>query len=770
MEWLITLIGLVVLALPVMLVIALVLIFGLRQRVSRLEGKVAALESSVPADTVAAASMAVQEYGDEPYDAVFANGYDNEDQQQKDAMESSHSIAEARMDAAAERDDYPEMEPVASVPPPLPGSFSSDRGHRRVQPGKSGVERAPSEFLERLSRSVKGWFTEGNIPVKIGVLVLFAGVAALLKYVSDQGWLTVPIELRLTGVAAAALGALLFAWRKREHHHLFALSIQGGAIGVLLLTVFAAFSRYSLLPVSAAFGLSVALIAGAGILAVLQNARVLAVFAILAGFLAPIWLSTGSGNHVALFSYYAILNVAILGIAWWRSWRGLNLLGFGFTFGIGTIWGMSDYRVEKFASTEPFLLLFFAFYLLIPILYARKRVGSQRDVIDGSLVFGTPLIAFLLQAGLLEFERLPLAFCALGLGGLYLGLAAVFLRRENFVSLGQAYAVLAIGFATLAVPLALSAQNTACIFAVEGAALIWVGLRQRRLLPQIGGVGLQLMAAIAFGYALADSHGYADTIFANASFMSALLIALAGLASAWCYRNAKITFLSVLFYLWGISWWCGNALHEIHVFIPEVNRADAALVIFAVTGWLAAEVHRRRGAMALGMTTLLAFVAAGPLLLEQSRVHDYPFAGYGLIAWCIYAVLGIRSLLCLRDSDHRLAGYVQFVWWSVWALALSMLSEWLGRRFDLDQGWSTVAIILPWLSLWVSSRYRWRWIAAPLGERFDSFRSAFQGTIFAVLSIWWLYALFQPGGSAPLPWVPLLNPMELTQLAILLLA
>ena len=35
------------------------------------------------------------------------------------------------------------------------------------------------------------------------MLVLLAGVAALLKYASDQGWLNLPIELRLAGVTVA---------------------------------------------------------------------------------------------------------------------------------------------------------------------------------------------------------------------------------------------------------------------------------------------------------------------------------------------------------------------------------------------------------------------------------------------------------------------------------------------------------------------------------------------------------------------------------------
>ena len=123
---------------------------------------------------------------------------------------------------------------------------------------------------------------------------------------------------------------------------------------------------------------------------------------------------------MSLFSYYAILNIAIFAISWWRSWRVLNLLGFLFTFAIGTTWGVLSYKPQLFDSTEPFLILYFGIYLLIPILYAIKRGSDRPGAIDGTLVFANPLIAFSLQAWLLDGERTPLAITAIVLGLIYL--------------------------------------------------------------------------------------------------------------------------------------------------------------------------------------------------------------------------------------------------------------------------------------------------------------------------------------------------------------
>jgi len=742
MEGLLVLLALAVLAVPVLLVVALVSLSGVKARVADLERQ---LEWMRHTGAVREASAAPP----------------------REAPASPRTPPPVP--------DVAPQPPLRETPAPIPSPMRAPEPPRierpvpeapRVAP-RARVAPARPDPVTMAVRMVKRWFMTGNVPVKIGILVLFAGVASLLKYASDQGWMRMPIELRLAGIAAAALAALVFAWRKREQHRVFALSLQGGAIGILLLTVFAAFKLYGLLDAGPAFALSVLLVAGAGVLAVLQDAKALAVFALLAGFLAPIWLSTGSGNHVALFSYYAVLNLAIAGVAWWKSWRVLNVLGFVFTFGIGALWGAFDYRAEKFETTEPFLLLFFAIYLAIPLLHARRQPEGRRGLVEGCLMFGTPLVAFSLQAGLLAGNRLPLAFNALGLAAIYALLAAWLRRREGYGALTPMYALLAVGFATLAVPLALSARATASVFALEGAGLVWLGLYQQRRWPQFGGTLLQLLAAYAFTVGGAASD---DVALANPVFMSALLIALAGLASAWSYRSrAGNAVFATAFYLWGLSWWLGNAINEIDRFVAPEHRADVLLAVIAATGWLAAEVQQRRHASALAWTTLGGLVIAAPIAWVQADVHAHPFAGYGAWSWLVYALLGVRSLVCLRGSEHAIAARAQFAWLLVWPLAISLLLDWLSQHFALAGGWRVLGVALPWCALAALSLFRWRWLSAPLGERFDASRAALQATCFAVLASGWLLALSSAEGGAPLPWIPLLNPLELAQLAALVL-
>ncbi len=761
----------VVMAVPVLLVVALVSVGSLRRRVAALEATLQQMsatgEAYVPPQAAQPAQAAQEPAPQAPADTPAAY-----------AAPATAPVPEEPAPAPAPAPALPPMLPPlpeatgqAEAVQPAPAAAAAQPARVAPEPARRSepLPPPPPNFIERGVEHIKQWFTTGNVPVKVGMLVLLAAVAALLKYASDQGWLTLPVAFRLAAISAGALAALVFAWRKRESHRSFALALQGGAIGVLLLTVFSAYRNHGLIDAGPAFAISVVLIAGLAVMAVLQESRTLAILGVLAGFMAPIWLSDGSGNHVGLFSYYALLNAGIFAIAWVRPWRILNLLGFVFTWGIGIAWGVLQYAPAKFNTTEPFLVLFFVFYLLLPLLYARKVATPGSARIDGCLLFGTPLIAFSLQAALLQGERMPLALCALGVAVLYAVLARALINRPNLTVLARGYAILAVGFATLAVPLALSARATASVFALEGAGLVWLGLMQNRRLARWSGIGLQLAAAAALAIGVSGSHVSSNVPVANAAFMGALLIALAGFATAWLYRSADKPRIATVAYVWGLAWWVGNILTEISDHVEPGSRLHGVLLLLGVTGWLAAEVQRRRPALALSLTTLGSFVLAFPVAFLQVSEYGQPFAGHGVWAWPLFAVLGVRSLLCLRAGSGAVAGLAQLAWWLLWPTVLSLLAWHVGDRFRLAEGWVGMLLALPWLVMALLSMRRWQWLAQPLGDAFDRYRHALQMAVFAALGLWWLGSLGSTGSAAPLPWIVLFNPLELAEIAVLVL-
>ncbi|MDR0441395.1 MAG: DUF2339 domain-containing protein, partial [Candidatus Accumulibacter sp.] len=434
---------------------------------------------------------------------------------------------------------------AAASPPSVKRAPAQDKAvppaqDKAVPPAWKNVRRAPPSgpsFVELVFKAMKDWLFGGNAVLRIGVLLLFIGFAFLLRYASER--ISLPIEFRYAGVATAALALLALGWRLRLKNPGYGLTLQGAGIGVLYLTSFAAMHLHYLLPPTKAFVLLVLFTAAATMLAVLQNASVLASAAALGGFAAPILTSADSGNHVALFSYFALLDTGILLVAWFKAWRVLNLIGFFGTFGIGFAWGIRYYAPEKFASTEPFLALFFLMYVCIGLLFARRKLleadsapeNAERrtvlrwslgetDYIDGTLVFGPPLIGFGLQYTLVRHFEFGAAYSALGLGLFYAVLAYRLRGRARVGLLKEICLALSVMFATLAVPLAFDAYGVSMIYAAEGAGIYWLSLVQRRRLAKAFSLALIAAAAVS---CLRDVAIGVDTLLSGPSLGAALL-------------------------------------------------------------------------------------------------------------------------------------------------------------------------------------------------------------------------------------------------------
>ncbi|WP_321821059.1 MULTISPECIES: DUF2339 domain-containing protein [unclassified Burkholderia] len=691
-----------------------------------------------------------------------------------------------RTSAAPAAAGAPTRAPATTTPPAPPAP---------PKPREPGI-------AERTLRAARDWLLGGNTVVRVGIIVLFFGVAFLLKYAADNDML--PIEFRLAGTALAAAALLAIGWRVRARRAAYGLVLQGGGIGILYLTIFAATKLYTLLPVGAAFPLMVAVCALSAFLAVKQNALPLAFMGSAGGFLAPVLLSTGHGSHVALFSYYALLNAGIFAIAWFKAWRPLNLLGFVFTFTIGSAWGVTAYRPALFATTEPFLILFFLMYVGIALLYAVKRELALRHYVDGTLVFGTPIVATALQASLVKDLPFGLAWSAVALSAFYVAIAAwLARRRDRLALLFEAMLALAVIFATLAVPLAFSGPTTSAAWAIEGAAIVWVGVREKRLAPFGFGLLMQIAAAGAFFTSLL---GPADTNtlpVLNSAYIAMLLIALAGLFTGWWLHgrdearawHAWMPDVGAAAAAWGLLWWLSGGLHEILVYAGRhvdlhADRfvVDATALFAAGTAWLA-HVARRKLAWpiaewpALALTPVLALLA-----LRAFDSHEAPLSGMGAFAWPI-AVIACYALLLRQSRGTAAAGPAASVtgatgtsavaaipvpviaplhtlmFWTLCGL-FSLEGFWRLRAFVPEGAWSWSAWAYGFgaLLLLVSGPgSRLRWPVAAFPRAYQVWGAA---PLAALLWLWSIASVTSDGDASPLFWLPLLNPLDVAQLLI----
>lgn len=627
-----------------------------------------------------------------------------------------------------------------------------------------------------LGGTIREFFLGGNLMVRVGVVVLLFGFAFLVKYAAARN--LVPLEIRLAAAFAAGIGLLVLGWRLRSSRFGYAVTLQGGGIGVMYLTLFAAARLFHMVPLPLTFGVMVGLVAFSGILAVLQNAAAMAVLGAAGGFMAPVLLSTGTGSHVMLFSYYALLNAGIFGIAWFKSWRWLNLLGFVFTFGIGSAWGLQYYRPHYFSTTEPFLILFFVFYLAIAVLFALRQPPRLKGYVDSTLVFGVPLVVFALQVGLVKNFQYGLAFSAVAMGLIYTGLATALWRRRDagMGALVEAFLALGVIFSSLAIPLALSGSWTSVAWSMEGAGLVWVGVRQNRWPARAFGMLLQIGSGAMF---LFGSHGaWSQAAVFSSRFLGGMMVGLSGLVSAFfleryrdrLYRLERPFGAAIMG--WGLLWWFGTGLDEIDRRLSRRHELVCSLTYVSFSIMAMGILFRRldwKGLRWPALGLLPAMVLAGAALFEQYDFR-HPFQGWWIVAWPSAIAVHFFILRCMETvwNEKIAAG-----WHVGGAILITGLLGW-EAGWLLDQlacggrvwpfialGGVPAAVVVALIRL----RNQRCWPFAPWP---GAYRGWLPSLLVLGLMAWTVLGLFINGDPKPLPYLPLLNPLDLVQIFVFL--
>jgi uncharacterized membrane protein len=627
----------------------------------------------------------------------------------------------------------------------------------------------------------------GNTVVRVGVLVLLVGVSLLAKWAVDHALF--PIEARLASASLIGLALTVVGYRLRELRPGFGTTLQGGGVAALYLVVFFALRIFELLPAGLAFALFVAIAVAGGALAVLQRSQPLIFIGSLGGFLAPILASTGQGNHVVLFSYYLVLNLGIAAVAWWHSWRPLNLLAFVSTYGVATAWGVLRYRPEHFATAEPFLLAYLVLFTGIALLFAWRRPPRLTGLVDGTLVFGTPLVTLLAQARLVQDMDFGMAYSAAGFGLFYAGVASWLWRTapDTLRRLCEAFIALAVGFGTLAIPFALDdGLTTTMAWSLEGAGLYWMGTRQHRRLPRYVGIALQLLAAMAFiqGAGGGGFHARSEEfmLLANARFMACLALGLAGFFIARESYAARKRMekrglkKSERWYTqalagWALLWWAGGSSAEIDQFV-QLDYQLASLLALIGASSLALEYAAHRLEWLPGrLLAVAALPATFSMIPLAMQVDPNLMAHGGFLVWpfSLAAVYWILRRLEACEVEWTRWAYAPAFWLVSLVTGLSFMGladdalglhgDWPLAAFGLGLG----AVLL------VAHRAVEHGLGA-FGRHARLQLQAGMGPVAGLGLLWTLHVnLTAQGDAQPLPYLPLLNPTD-ASLAVMALA
>lgn len=392
----------------------------------------------------------------------------------------------------------------------------------------------------------------GSILNKIGAVSLILGMGFFLKYAIDQNWINESGRIALGIIVGLAC---LFAgdYFEGKKLPLFAHGLLGAGISILYFTIYASYSFYYLVNTTVAFMAMIIITAVAIAVSVRYDSKSITVLGIIGGYLTPALLGSPRGgeniysytNDVIVLSYITILSVGILGVTYYKNWKGLNLLSL---IGAFLIFG-SMYSELPIDISFTFLTLLF---LIFAAQAYTHNVIKKRDLsfVDHILAGLPPILFYLYSYDILSLGISKWAgIFTLMLSGIYIA-ASYQVFRAGFQDkvLGKFYLGIAATFLTIAIPIQLKGIWVSLGWGVEALAFAYIGLRMNSPSTRIISNGLFIISVIdllswsfnhlpGFQYYSYSSYRKIEMLFANQRFLVFLMIAVISLLIVHLYRR-----------------------------------------------------------------------------------------------------------------------------------------------------------------------------------------------------------------------------------------
>ena len=556
----------------------------------------------------------------------------------------------------------------APPPPPVPDIPPQPRVRLRAHAGDADLEsRIGSHWLNR-----------------IGIAAVLIGVSYFLKYAFDNNWIG-PAG-RVTIGLLAGIAVVIWSERFRSHgYQIFSYSLKAVGIGVLYLSLWAAFHVYSLIPSGIAFVAMLAVTASTAILAITQDAEILAAFALTGGYTTPLLLSTGVNKELQLFSYVALLDVAAVAMVARKPWRRLLALAYAGTLILYIGWYSEFYNRSQLNLTVAFATLFFAIFAVAPLLARQpESEAAPFAAVPLFLAFVNAGVYFLqVYAMFEEVDKHAMAWFALALAAVYIYLSRQTQRYypdpQNIERLHYLHLALAIGFITVAIPIRLDGHWITIGWLVEAGVLLWLADRIRSTFLNIFAIGALALGVLRL-VAIDDFH--ATTLIFNARMG---------------------TYVVAIVVLGALAWYGQRRSDE-----PSRQCAAIALVVLNVLALIAlshevADYYARERAAINPAYNGRSYAPYDPAYSENTRgirlAEDFTYSALWMAYGAMLMVIGFWR----RSSFVR--------WQALLLIAVTIVKVFVYDVSQLDKGYRIVSfIVLGILLLTISFVYQRDWL------------------------------------------------------------
>jgi uncharacterized membrane protein len=493
--------------------------------------------------------------------------------------------------------------------------------------------------------------------VYVGIIALLFALAFFIKYSFDNHW----VGSRGRVAVGLTVGALLVLWTDRllkRGYGYFSESIAGLGAAVLYFSLWGSWHYFRLLPLSGTLA-GMILVTGAMVtIALGRNSQRLAFLALAGGYVTPFLLRTAHDPEITLFTYIAVLSAGTLALERVRRWAWvppLSLLVFETYY---WVWYIAFYDPLKLERTLGFATLLFLLFAVLPTLRA-LRMGHL--TIGDYLVVSANLAGYLVALRMLLWPDrrwlLAAAFFALAVAHRQVWRALPQPRAGQTRLTRRFYATLALLCLSLAIPARLDHAWLTIAWAMEGAVVVWSGIRMESpwlraagaLLLSMGGVRLLFLPLPAPHFLWNERFLAFAAVVASLAFSAA--IALRAAARLEHFER-----------------------HAVSVLLVAVNAYSLmamSLEVWDVLGRLQTPGMESWPAQQMGLSVLWTLYAAGLVLVGMARKS-------ALLRWLaltLFALVVSKVFLYDLSSLERFYRILSFLVLGILLLVVSFLYQ-----------------------------------------------------------------------------------------------
>lgn len=312
---------------------------------------------------------------------------------------------------------------------------------------------------------------------RIGMLALLFGVGFFLKYAFEHHWIG-PTGRIILGLLGGVFLLGLGEYFESKKYHQYARIFTGGGFALLYFSLFAARNFYHMMDSTTTFILMIFITLAAGFFAVRYNSLIVAFYSIIGGFLTPFLIGAVGSDRLGLLEYITILNLGILGLAFFKNWRILNFVAFVFTAITYLVSYGRFHTIEPLSVSFSFLTLYFLIFALVAFLYnIFYRLPTLKE--DIYLILFNAFYYCVFGYSLLkpDYENL-LGLFIFGVAIVYLILAYLaFLRNPKDKFLVLILLGTCVAFVTTGIAVQFKQHWITMFWTIEALILLWVGFQ-----------------------------------------------------------------------------------------------------------------------------------------------------------------------------------------------------------------------------------------------------------------------------------------------------